>query len=224
MNIILLGPPGAGKGTQARQLEEQYGLIQLSTGDMLRAAIKKGEPLGLEAKAIMEAGKLVPDHLMVGLIEERISQPDCAKGFILDGFPRTVPQAEALDVMLKAKGKDLDAVIELKVDEDKLVERVSGRFTCADCGEGYHDSFKPTKGAGVCDSCGSTNFTRRSDDNAETMRKRLEAYRDLTAPILPYYKKRGVLKYVDGMAAMPAVFGFLESVLGLSCRSTCCSR
>lgn len=216
MNIILLGPPGAGKGTQARQLEEQYGLVQLSTGDMLRAAIKKGEPLGLEAKAIMEAGKLVPDNLMVGLIEERISQPDCAKGFILDGFPRTVPQAEALDVMLKAKSKALDAVVELKVDEDKLVERVSGRFTCAACGEGYHDTFKPTKVAGVCDSCGAENFTRRSDDNAETMKSRLAAYRDQTAPILPYYEAKGVLKSIDGMAPMDDVFDELRKVLGFN--------
>lgn len=216
MNIILLGPPGAGKGTQARQLEEQYGLVQLSTGDMLRAAIKKGEPLGLEAKAIMDAGKLVPDHLMVGLIEERISQPDCAKGFILDGFPRTVPQAEALDVMLNAKNKSLDAVVELKVDEDKLVERVSGRFTCASCGEGYHDTFKPTKVSGVCDTCGEGNFTRRSDDNAETMKSRLAAYRDQTAPILPYYEAKGVLKSIDGMAPMDDVFDELRKTLGFN--------
>ena len=216
MNIILLGPPGAGKGTQARQLEEQYGLIQLSTGDMLRAAIKNGEPLGLEAKAIMEAGKLVPDPLIVGLIETRISQPDCAKGFILDGFPRTVPQAEALDVMLAAKGKSLDAVVELKVDEAKLVERVSGRFTCAKCGEGYHDTFRPTKVSGVCDSCQSTEFSRRADDNAETMKSRLSAYREQTAPILPYYASKNLLKSIDGMLPMGSVFENLKKTIGFN--------
>lgn len=219
MNIILLGPPGAGKGTQARQLEEKYGMVQLSTGDMLRASIKRGEPLGQEAKKIMDAGKLVPDDLMIRMIEDRIDQPDCIKGFILDGFPRTVPQAEALDVMLQAKHKKLDAVVELTVDEDKLVERVSGRFTCAKCGEGYHDKFKMPKKTEVCDSCGGTVFTRRSDDNAETMKARLKAYRDQTAPILPYYKGLGTLKTVDGMASMPEVFVALEKILGLGVRA-----
>ncbi len=216
MNIILLGPPGAGKGTQARQLEEKYGLIQLSTGDMLRASIKNGEPLGKEAKAIMDAGKLVPDELMIRLIDSRIGQPDCARGFILDGFPRTVPQAEALDAMLAAKGKKLDFVVEMKVDESALVARVSGRFTCAKCGEGYHDTFKPTKKPGVCDSCGGADFTRRPDDNAETMKARLKAYNDQTAPILPYYRDKGMLKSVDGMAPMGEVFNALEKVLGFS--------
>ncbi len=216
MNIILLGPPGAGKGTQARQLEDKYGMVQLSTGDMLRASIKKGEPLGLEAKKLMDAGTLVPDDLIVRMIETRIDQPDCAKGFILDGFPRTVPQAEALDKMLAAKGKKLDSVVELKVDEEKLVERVSGRFTCAKCGEGFHDKFRPTQKPGVCDKCGSTEFTRRVDDNAETMVARLKAYRDQTAPILPYYEGKGALKSVDGMDPMPKVFAALEQVLGFS--------
>ncbi len=215
MNIILLGPPGAGKGTQARQLEEKYGLVQLSTGDMLRAAVRKGEPLGQEAKAIMDRGALVPDELMIRLISERIAQPDCAKGFILDGFPRTIPQAQALDKMLLNVNSKLDAVVELKVDEGKLVERVAGRFTCAKCGEGYHDRFKPTRAPGVCDQCAGTDFSRRADDNAEAMKTRLKAYRDETAPILPYYAARGVLKAVDGMAPMPDVFRALEGALGL---------
>ncbi|MDR3424518.1 MAG: adenylate kinase [Alphaproteobacteria bacterium] len=213
MNIILIGAPGAGKGTQARFLEEKYGMIQLSTGDMLRAAVKNEEPLGLEAKSIMAEGKLVPDALMVGLIKTRIAKPDCAKGFILDGFPRTVPQAEALDAMLKELGKKLDAVVEIKVDDAALVERVSGRFTCAKCGAGYHDTFKPLKQAGVCDSCGSAEFSRRNDDNAETMKSRLKAFNDQTAPILPYYKAKGLLKSVDGMADMQKVTAAIEEVL-----------
>ena len=213
MNIILIGPPGAGKGTQARILEEKYGMIQLSTGDMLRAAIKNKEPLGLEAKTLMDAGKLVPDDLIVRMIESRIIQPDCAKGFILDGFPRTVPQAEALDQMLAAESKNLGAVIELKVDEVALVERVSGRFTCAKCGEGYHDTFKPLKKEGSCESCGSPEFARRADDNAETMITRLKAFNEQTAPILPYYKAKGLLKTVDGMADMPQVTQEIEAIL-----------
>ncbi len=215
MNIILLGPPGAGKGTQARQLEENYGMVQLSTGDMLRAAIKNGEPLGKQAKSIMDEGKLVPDDLIIAMIEARIEQPDCAKGFILDGFPRTVPQAEALDKMLAAKNKKLDAVVELAVDEDKLVERVSGRFTCASCGEGYHDKFKMPQKTETCDSCGGSTFMRRPDDNAETMKNRLKAYREQTSPILPYYKGRGTLKTIDGMASMPEVYASLVKILSL---------
>ncbi|MFA4994654.1 MAG: adenylate kinase [Bdellovibrionales bacterium] len=213
MNIILIGAPGAGKGTQARFIEEKFGMIQLSTGDMLRAAVKNKEPLGLEAKTIMDAGKLVPDPLIVNLIKERIAKPDCAKGFILDGFPRTVPQAEALDNMLTEQKKKLDAVIELKVDEQALIERVSGRFTCAKCGAGYHDKFKQTKKAGTCDGCGSTEFIRRADDNAETMKARLKAFNEQTAPILPYYKAKGLLKSVDGMADMPVVTKSIESLL-----------
>lgn len=214
MNIILLGPPGAGKGTQARLLEEKYGMIQIATGDMLRAAIKRGEPLGLEAKEkYMDAGKLVPDELMIRMIEKRIAQADCASGFILDGFPRTVPQAEALDRMLAFQKTKLDAVIELKVDEKALIERVSGRFTCAKCGAGYHDTFKPTKRPGICDKCGSTEFTRRSDDNAETMKTRLKAFQDQTAPILPYYRQKGLLAAVDGMASMEQVKNSIESIL-----------
>jgi len=216
MNIILLGPPGAGKGTQARLLEEEFGLIQISTGDMLRAAIKKGEPLGLEAKAIVDKGQLVPDNLMIRLIETRIDQDDCAKGFILDGFPRTVPQAEALDHMLTSKNKKLDAVVEISVDEDQLILRVSGRFTCAKCGEGFHDTLKPTAKPGVCDHCGGTEFTRRSDDNAQTMKTRLQAFHDQTAPILPYYRMRGVLKTIDGMDSPEKVYQMLVALLGLA--------
>jgi len=215
MNIILLGPPGAGKGTQARMLEEQFGMVQLSTGDMLRASIKMGEPLGMEAKSLMDKGALVPDELMVKLIEARIAKPDCAKGFILDGFPRTVPQAQALDAMLQSRGMNLDAVVELKVNEEKLVERVAGRFTCAKCGEGYHDLFKKPQKDGVCDSCSSIEFSRRADDNAETMKTRLKAYRDQTAPILPYYEGKGALLSIDGMAEMMEVYDSLVQVLGL---------
>jgi len=205
INIILLGPPGAGKGTQAKRIEEHFGLIQLSTGDMLRGAIKRDEPLGREAKALMDAGKLVPDALMIQMIAERMQQPDCAKGVILDGFPRTVPQAEALDAMLASVGKQLNAVIALQVDQAALIERVSGRFTCAHCGAGYHDHFSPPQQAGICDKCGGTQFTRRPDDNAETMKTRLAAYHAQTAPIIPYYEHKGVLHTVDGMAAMETV-------------------
>ena len=213
MNIILLGPPGAGKGTQSRLLEEKYGTIQVSTGDMLRAAVKRGEPLGLEAKQIMAEGKLVPDDLIIRMIEDRIGKPDCAKGFILDGFPRTVGQAEALDGMLAKHAKKLDAVIEIKVDEAALVERVSGRFTCAHCGEGYHDKFRPLKKQGACDVCGGSEFTRRPDDNAETMTSRLKAFHEQTAPILPYYKGKGLLKSVDGMVPMLDVQKAIDAIL-----------
>jgi len=213
MNIILLGPPGAGKGTQAQRLQNEVGMVQLSTGDMLRAAVKSGSPLGLKAKGIMEAGQLVPDDLMVGLIEDRIAQPDAAKGFILDGFPRTAAQAEALDTMLAKSGKKLDEVIEMEVDEAALTERVVGRFTCAKCGTGYHDKFKRPKVEGVCDVCGSTEFTRRPDDNAETMTTRMAAYRAQTEPLLPYYRAKGILKKVDGMAAMDEVYRQIRAVL-----------
>ena len=213
MNLILLGPPGAGKGTQAKRLEDRHGLVQLSTGDMLRAVVASGVPLGQQAKEIMAAGKLMPDELMIEMIADRISKPDCATGFILDGFPRTVPQAEALDRMLGEKGLKLDHVIEMKVDDAALVERITGRYTCAKCGQGYHDKFQTPKADGVCDVCGSTEFTRRADDNAETVTTRLAAYHKQTAPILPYYKERGVLETVDGMADIDVVTDQIEALL-----------
>ena len=213
MNLILLGPPGAGKGTQAKKLTDERGLVQLSTGDMLRAEVASGSALGLEAKKIMDAGQLVSDAIMIGMIDKRIDQPDCAKGFVLDGFPRTEPQAEALDAMLAKKGKKIDAVIELAVDEGALVERISGRYTCAKCGSGYHDTFQRPAKDGVCDKCGSTEFVRRADDNAETVKARLVAYRKQTAPILPYYKGKGLLRSVDGMADMSEVAKQIDRVL-----------
>jgi adenylate kinase len=213
MNLILLGPPGAGKGTQAKRLEDRHSLVQLSTGDMLRAVVASGAPLGQQAKEIMAAGKLMPDELMIEMIADRITKPDCSTGFILDGFPRTVPQAEALDRMLEEKGLKLDHVIEMKVDDAALVERITGRYTCAKCGQGYHDKFQTPKVDGVCDVCGSTEFTRRADDNAETVSTRLAAYHKQTAPILPYYRERGVLETVDGMADIDVVTEQIETLL-----------
>lgn len=206
MNIILLGPPGAGKGTQAQRLQQERGMVQLSTGDMLRAAVASGSELGQKAKGVMERGELVSDELIVGLIQDRIAQPDCAKGFILDGFPRTVAQAKALDGMLTRGGAKLDRVIEMEVDEKALTERIVGRFSCAKCGAGYHDKFKRPKVEGVCDVCGSKEFTRRKDDNAETVKTRMAAYRAQTEPLLPYYRARGILAKVDGMAPMDDVY------------------
>lgn len=205
MRAILLGPPGAGKGTQAARLAARYGLAHLSTGEMLRAAVAAGTEVGRRAKSIMDAGELVPDDVMIALVAERIDQPDCAAGFVLDGFPRTMAQAEALDDLLAERERPLDAVVELVVEDDALVERISGRFACAACGAGYHDRFKPTRVAGVCDACGGTEFTRRADDNAETVRARLEAYHAQTAPLLPYYRAKGLLATVDGMPEIDEV-------------------
>lgn len=213
MNLILFGPPGAGKGTQADYLAKQYGFAKLSTGDMLRAAVASGSELGQKAKGIMAAGQLVPDDLMITLIRDRIRQADCQKGFILDGFPRTEAQAKALDEMLTAEKKSLNAVIELKVNDGELTERITGRFSCAKCGAGYHDTFKKPAAAGVCDECGSTEFSRREDDKAETVSKRLESYHRQTAPLLPYYQGRGVLTTVDGMAEIDEVTRQIEASL-----------
>jgi adenylate kinase len=213
MNLILLGPPGAGKGTQAKMLEEKFGIAQISTGDMLRAEVKSGSEIGLKAKGIMERGELVPDEVMTAMLKARVARPDCAKGFILDGFPRTAPQAAALDAMFKESGLQLDHVIELKVDNAALVGRISGRFSCAKCAAGYHDSFKQPAKAGVCDSCGGTEFSRRADDKAETVAARLEAYHRQTAPLLPYYAGQGKLKAVDGMASMAEVARQIGEIL-----------
>ena len=213
MNLILLGPPGAGKGTQAQLLQRERALVQLSTGDMLRAAVASGSELGKKAKGIMEKGDLVPDPLMIGLIEDRIVQPDAAQGFILDGFPRTEAQAKALDEMLTHTAKKLDRVIEMEVDEKALIERIVGRYTCAKCGTGYHDKFKRPKVDGVCDVCGSKEFIRRPDDNAGTMKTRMAAYLAQTQPLLPYYEARGVLRKVDGMASMDEVYRQISGIL-----------
>jgi adenylate kinase len=213
MNLILLGPPGAGKGTQAKEISDRRGLVQLSTGDMLRAAVRAGTPVGLEAKAIMDAGKLVSDEIVIQIIEDRITEPDCKKGFILDGFPRTLAQAAALDKLLKAKRKKLDAVIEMRVDDAELIKRISGRYSCTKCGAGYHDSFKKPKKAGVCDSCGSTELTRRADDNAETVKTRLMAYYRETSPLIGYYFAKGNLRSVDGMAPIAAVTRAIDAIL-----------
>ena len=213
MNLILLGPPGAGKGTQAKRLEQSHCLVQLATGDMLRAAVASGSDLGRRVKAIMDSGALVSDDIIIEMIAARIAEPDASEGFILDGFPRTVPQAEALDLMLEAQDRKLDYVILMEVDEAALIERLSGRFTCRDCGASYHDRYHRPKADGVCDNCGSTEFVRRADDRPEAVAIRFAAYRNQTAPILPYYRDRGILRRVDGMASMDEVARQIEAVV-----------
>ncbi|WP_417462092.1 adenylate kinase [Kordiimonas sp.] len=213
MIVILFGPPGAGKGTQAQRIEKQKGLVQLSTGDMLRAAVAAKTEMGMAAKAKMDAGQLVSDEIVIGIISDRIKEDDCRNGFILDGFPRTVAQAEALDGMLAEQGLKLNAVVEMKVDDNALVDRIAGRYTCAKCNEGYHDTNLKPKVDGVCDVCGSTEFKRRPDDNAETVGKRLEEYYAQTAPVLPYYADKGILQQVDGMAGIDEVAAQIDAVL-----------
>ena len=213
MNIILLGPPGAGKGTQASHLEATRGMIQLSTGDMLRAAVKSGSPVGLQAKAVMEAGELVSDAIVSGIIDEKLASLDPSQGVIFDGYPRTAAQAEQLDTILAGRGRSLDKVIELEVDEDKLVARIVGRYTCAVCGAGYHDHFKQPKVAETCDVCGSHDFKRRPDDNEDTVRTRMAEYRAKTEPIIPIYQARGLLARVDGMGEIGAVTHAIEAIL-----------
>lgn len=213
LNIILLGPPGAGKGTQASRLEDEHGMVQLSTGDMLRAAVKAGTPIGVQAKAVMDAGELVSDEIVSGLIGERLDQLGSGVSVIFDGYPRTAAQAEALDDILSARGRKLDHVIELQVEEDALVDRITGRFSCAKCGAGYHDRYKLPKVDNVCDVCGSTEFKRRPDDNEETVRTRMAEYRAKTAPILPIYEARGIVTHVDGMAPIDEVNDAIETIL-----------
>jgi len=212
--LILLGPPGAGKGTQARMLEEEFGLVQLSTGDLLRAAVAAGTEAGKQAKAVMEAGGLVSDDIVLAILRDRMADPDTAKGVILDGFPRTAGQAEALDGLLAQSGMKVTSVISMEVDDHAMIARVAGRYTCAGCGEGYHDDFKQPATAGVCDKCGGTAFKRRADDNAETAGARLAAYHAQTAPLIAYYEARGVLERIDAMAGIDTVASSLSAIVG----------
>ncbi len=212
--LILLGPPGAGKGTQARMLEEDFGLVQLSTGDLLRAAVAAGTEAGRKAKAVMEAGQLVSDDIVLAILKDRMAQPDVAKGIILDGFPRTAGQAAALDKLLADAGQKVTAAISLEVDDEAMVARVSGRYTCATCGEGYHDEFKQPAKAGVCDKCGGTGFKRRADDNAETVRERLTAYHAQTAPLIAHYENQSVLERVPAMGSIDGIRAMLADIVG----------
>ncbi|MEZ5754990.1 MAG: adenylate kinase [Paracoccaceae bacterium] len=211
--LILLGPPGAGKGTQARMLEEDFGLVQLSTGDLLRAAVAAGTEAGQKAKAVMEAGQLVSDEIVLAILKDRMAAPDVAKGVILDGFPRTDGQAAALDALLAAAGQKVTAAISLEVDDEAMVGRVSGRYTCGTCGEGYHDEFKQPAVAGTCDKCGGTAFKRRADDNAETVRERLKAYHAQTAPLIAYYEGKGVLERIDAMGSIAGIRSALSAIV-----------
>jgi len=211
--LILLGPPGAGKGTQARMLEQRFGLVQLSTGDLLRAAVAAGTPAGKQAKAVMEAGDLVSDEIVIAILRDRIAEPDCDKGVILDGFPRTTVQAEALDDLLAETGQRINAAISLEVGDAAMVERISGRYTCATCGEGYHDSFKTPAKAGICDSCGGSDFNRRADDTAETVASRLAAYHAQTAPLIAYYEGKGVLQSIDAMGEIDSIAGGMAGIV-----------
>ena len=213
MILILLGAPGAGKGTQAERLVTTYGLVQLSTGEMLRSEVKSGSKLGQKAKEIMESGELVPDDLIIKMISVRISQESDTEGIILDGFPRTTEQAKALDIMLKEKDLRINHVIQLEVNEEEIVERLSGRFSCTDCGMGYHEKFAAPANKGICDKCKSTKFMRRSDDSPKILRNRLSAYKEQTAPILPYYSTKGCLKSIDGMAEMDIVFDEIKKMI-----------
>jgi adenylate kinase len=211
--LILLGPPGAGKGTQARMLEERFGLVQLSTGDMLRAAVAAGTRAGRDAKAVMEAGGLVSDRIVLDILADRLSQPDCAQGVVLDGFPRTTGQAEALDALLADAGQQVDTAIALEVDDVKMVTRIAGRYTCAACGEGYHDSFKVPNVEGTCDHCGGREMKRRADDNAKTVMSRLDAYHAQTAPLIKYYAEKGTLKRVNAMGPIEEISGQIASLV-----------
>jgi adenylate kinase len=212
--LILLGPPGAGKGTQARMLEEDFGLVQLSTGDLLRAAVAAGTDAGKKAKAVMEAGALVSDDIVLAILKDRMAEPDVAKGVILDGFPRTAGQALALDQLLAKAGQRVTAAISLEVDDEAMIARVSGRYTCAGCGEGYHDQFKEPAKAGVCDKCGGTGFKRRADDNAETVRERLTAYHAQTAPLIAHYDSQSVLERVPAMGSIASIRARLAEIVG----------
>ena len=213
MNLIFLGPPGAGKGTQAKRIELLHGIPQISTGDMLRAEAQAGSPLGQQVKAVMELGGLVSDEILIAMLGERVDRPDCARGFILDGFPRTTVQAEALDAMLSRRDSRIDVVLLLVVDEAALTERIAGRYTCATCGTGYHDQYKQPLAPGVCDVCGSREFKRRADDRRETVATRLDAYRQETAPILPFYRAKGLVYDIDGMADIDTVSGAIDAAL-----------